>query len=64
MNDKQNAILFNKRANYYKNLYDTETSLFRGKDSKGNPSGVDILTKEKAYEASLDIIMKWNDLPE
>lgn len=36
MNNKQNAILFNKRANYYKNLYDAETSLFRGKDSKGN----------------------------
>lgn len=36
MNDKQNTGLFNKRANYYKNLYDPETALFRGKDSKGN----------------------------
>ena len=35
-----------------------------GKDKHGNPSGIDILTKEKAYQASVDIIMKWNDLPE
>lgn len=27
---------FNKRAHYYKNLFDPETQLFRGKDSKGN----------------------------
>lgn len=27
---------FTKRANYYKNLYDKETTFFRGKDSKGN----------------------------
>ena len=26
---------FTKRANYYKNLYDKETTFFRGKDSKG-----------------------------
>ena len=25
---------------------------------------MDILTKDKAYESSKDIIMKWNDLPE
>mmetsp|Transcript_19534 Transcript_19534/g.30035 ORF Transcript_19534/g.30035 Transcript_19534/m.30035 type:complete len:81 (+) Transcript_19534:224-466(+) len=35
-----------------------------GKDKRGNPTGVDILTKEKAWDASRDIIMKWNDLPE
>ena len=35
-----------------------------GKDKHGNPSEVDILTKDKAYQASMDIIMKWNDLPE
>lgn len=29
-------IEFEKRANYYKNLYDPETKLFRGKDTKGN----------------------------
>ncbi len=27
---------FTNRANYYRNLYDNETSFFRGKDSKGN----------------------------
>jgi predicted alpha-1,2-mannosidase len=36
MNEKENSILFQKRANYYKNLFDAETKLFRGKDSKGN----------------------------
>ena len=35
-----------------------------GKDKHGSPSGIDILTKDKAYQASVDIIMKWNDLPE
>ena len=35
MNDKENSIAFNKRANYYKNLFDAETQLFRGKDTKG-----------------------------
>jgi predicted alpha-1,2-mannosidase len=36
MNDEKNALVFNKRANYYKNLFDNETQLFRGKDSNGN----------------------------
>jgi predicted alpha-1,2-mannosidase len=36
LNDKTNAIIFDKRANYYKNLFDSETKLFRGKDTKGN----------------------------
>ena len=36
----------------------------QGKDKKGNSTGEDILMKDKAYEASRDIIMKWNDLPE
>ena len=35
-----------------------------GKDGNGNATDDDILTKDKAYEASMDIIMKWNDLPE
>ena len=30
------VAFFNKRANYYKNLFDKETNLMRGKDSKGN----------------------------
>ena len=34
-----------------------------GKDKRGKPTGVDILTKDKAFEAAQDIIMKWNDLP-
>ena len=28
--------IFDKRAEYYKNLFDPETKLFRGKDTKGN----------------------------
>ena len=35
-----------------------------GKDKRGQPTGVDILTKDKAYAAAEEIIMKWNDLPE
>ena len=34
-----------------------------GKDKRGNPTGYDILTKDKAFEAAQDVIMKWNDLP-
>ncbi|WP_396152013.1 GH92 family glycosyl hydrolase [Flavobacterium sp.] len=36
MKDKENTFIFTKRANYYKNLFDASTQLFRGKDSKGN----------------------------
>jgi predicted alpha-1,2-mannosidase len=36
LGDEENAVYFEKRANYYKNLFDQETKLFRGKDSKGN----------------------------
>jgi predicted alpha-1,2-mannosidase len=36
LNDNKAADLFNKRANYYKNIYDNETRFFRGKDSLGN----------------------------
>ena len=35
-----------------------------GKDEQGNATEENILTKDKAQEASMDIIMKWNDLPE
>ena len=35
-----------------------------GKDKRGHPTGVDLLTKDKAFEAAQDIIMKWNDLPQ
>ncbi|MFZ4543141.1 MAG: GH92 family glycosyl hydrolase [Saprospiraceae bacterium] len=35
LNDKTNSLAFQKRANYYKNLFDPETQLFRGKDTKG-----------------------------
>ena len=47
---------------YMKSVFDQYA--VAGKDKHGNPSGVDILLKDKAYEASMDIIMKWNDLPE
>ena len=30
------ATTFSKRANYYQNIYDKETTFFRGKDTKGN----------------------------
>lgn len=36
LNDKTNALTFYKRANYYKNIFDPKTKLFRGKDTKGN----------------------------
>jgi predicted alpha-1,2-mannosidase len=36
LNDQSILVSFQKRANYYKNLFDAETKLFRGKDSKGN----------------------------
>jgi predicted alpha-1,2-mannosidase len=36
LNKQEDANLFNKRANYYKNLFDSTTQLFRGKDTKGN----------------------------
>ena len=35
-----------------------------GKDKRGNPNGAKLLTKANALEASQDIIMKWNNLPE
>ena len=35
-----------------------------GTDKRGKPSGYDVLTKENALQASMDIIMKCNDLPE
>lgn len=36
LNDTTTATLFRKRAKYYKNLFDPETKLFRGKDTEGN----------------------------
>ena len=36
LNDKKTATVFSSRANYYKNLFDTETKLFRGKNTNGN----------------------------
>lgn len=36
MGKAETAARFTKRAQYYRNLFDAETSLFRGKDSKGN----------------------------
>jgi len=36
MGDKSTAEIFYKRAAYYKNLFDVETKMFRGKDTKGN----------------------------
>ena len=47
---------------YMKTVFDSYS--VAGKDKRGNPTGVDILTKDKAFEASQDIIMKWNDLPQ
>jgi predicted alpha-1,2-mannosidase len=36
LKQKNEEVIFNKRAQYYKNLFDPETKLFRGKDTKGN----------------------------
>lgn len=36
LGDKTTAATFYKRADYYKNLYDPSTKMFRGKDTKGN----------------------------
>jgi len=36
LGEKNTAEKFNKRAGYYRNLFDPETKLFRGKDTKGN----------------------------
>jgi predicted alpha-1,2-mannosidase len=36
LNDKINQVSFQKRAHFYKNLFDTNTNLFRGKDTIGN----------------------------
>lgn len=36
LGDEKNAVYFEKRANFYKNLFDPETQLFRGKDTHGN----------------------------
>ena len=36
LNKKHEESVFIKRAHYYKNLFDTETKLFRGKDTNGN----------------------------
>lgn len=47
---------------YLKTVFDQYS--MAGKDRNGDSTGVDILTKEKMYAASMDIIMKWNDLPE
>ena len=47
---------------FMKNTFDQFAQA--GKDKRGNPTGMDILTKEKAFEAAEEIIMKWNDLPQ
>ncbi len=36
LDEKATAENFNKRAGYYRNLFDPETKLFRGRDTKGN----------------------------
>jgi predicted alpha-1,2-mannosidase len=36
LGDTATATTFYKRANYYKNLYDSSTQFFRGKDTSGN----------------------------
>lgn len=36
LKEDQNAVIFQKRAHYYRNLFDPESQLFRGKDTNGN----------------------------
>ena len=47
---------------YLKSVFDTHS--IPAKDSQGNATGVDILLKDNAYKASLEIINKWNDIGE
>ena len=47
---------------YMKSVFDQYAK--QGTDKRGNPNGVDMLTKDNAYQASFDIIQKWNDLPD
>ena len=47
---------------YLKTVFDTYAK--QGTNKQGKPNGTDVLTKDKAYEASEEVIMKWNDLPE
>lgn len=36
LNKQEDYVFFMKRSNYYKNLFDPQTNLMRGKDSKGD----------------------------
>ncbi len=36
LNENEIAAAFSIRANYYRNIFDTETTFFRGKDTNGN----------------------------
>ena len=47
---------------YMKSVFDQYSQA--GKDKRGKPNGMDVLRKDKAFEAAQDIIMKWNNLPE
>ena len=47
---------------FMKSVFDQYAT--QGIDKRGNPTGMDILAKDKAYEAAKDIIVRWNDLPE
>ena len=47
---------------YMKSVFDQYAKA--GTDKRGNSNGVDMLTKDNAYQASFDIIQKWNDLPD
>ena len=46
---------------FMKQVFDQYSS--EGKDKRGNTTGFDIISKEKAFEAAQEVIMKWNDLP-
>ena len=68
-NSKVNQIGLVSRQHSAAEDEDYMTNIFNsysqhGKDKRGNPTGVDLLTKEKAFSAAEEIIMKWNDLPQ
>ena len=46
---------------YMKSVFDQYS--VSGKDKRGHDTGFDIMPKDKAYEAVMEVIMKWNDLP-
>jgi predicted alpha-1,2-mannosidase len=63
LNDKETNSDFTKRANFYKNLFDKSTELFRGKDTNSNwtPAQYDIDGMKKLLGGTSAFTIKLND---